>query len=162
MIIAVIGGEDAPPTAFAHAETVGREIALRGHMLICGGLGGVMESACRGARAGGGTTIGVLPGTEAAAANAFVDIPIVTGMDQARNLIIVRSADAVVAIGGGYGTLSEMAFALRLGKPLVGIGTWSMQHEGRSATFESRDDPVEAVALAESLALTRAGVTSHA
>jgi len=162
MIIAVIGGDDAPPEAFVLAEAVGREIARRGAKLICGGLGGVMESACRGVKAEGGTTIGVLPGTEAGEANAYVDIPIVTGMNQARNLVIVRSADAVIAIGGGYGTLSEMAFALRLGKPLVGLQTWSMQYAGQPAQFETFEDAKTAVERAVALADARSGVTRHA
>lgn len=162
MIIAVIGGDDAPPEAFVLAEAVGREIARRGAMLICGGLGGVMESACRGAKAEGGTTIGVLPGTEAGEANAYVDIPIVTAMNQARNLVIVRSADAVIAIGGGYGTLSEMAFALRLGKPLVGLQTWSMQYADQPARFETFEDAKTAVERAVAFADARAGVTRNA
>jgi uncharacterized protein (TIGR00725 family) len=162
MIIAVIGGEDVPAEAFVLAEAVGREIARRGALLICGGLSGVMESACRGVKAEGGTTIGVLPGTDASEANAYIDIPILSGMGQARNLIIVRSAAAVIAIGGGYGTLSETAFALRLDKPLVGLGTWSMQYNGEPAAFETRDDAVGAVALALSLAVAKQGVTSHA
>jgi uncharacterized protein (TIGR00725 family) len=161
MIIAVIGGDDAPPEAFVLAEAVGREIAKRGALLICGGLGGVMESACRGAKAEGGTTIGVLPGTDAAEANAYVDIPIVTGMNQARNIVIVRTADAVIAIGGGFGTLSEMAFTLRFGKPLVGLATWSMQYSGVPASFEVSNDAVQAVALAVSLAAANQGVKSH-
>jgi len=162
MIIAVIGGEDAPPSALAAAETAGREIARRGAILICGGLGGVMEAACRGAKSEGGTTVGVLPGTDARAANAYVDIPIVTGMNQARNIIIVGTADAIIAIGGSYGTLSEMAFALRFDKPLVGLSTWSMQYASEPAQFEVCDDAVKAVALAVSLAEAKAGVTSHA
>jgi len=95
-------------------------------VLVCGGLGGVMEAACRGAKDGGGTTVGILPGTERAAANAFVDVAIPTGLGEARNALVVRAADALIAIGGAYGTLSEIAFALKAGKPVVGLGTWDV------------------------------------
>jgi uncharacterized protein (TIGR00725 family) len=162
MLIAVLGGSDATPEAFGIAEDAGREIARRGAVLICGGLGGVMESACRGARAAGGTTVGVLPGAAAAEANPYVDIPIVTSMGQARNAIIVQSADAFIAIGGGYGTLSEIAFALRLGKPLVGIQTWSMQYAGDLARFEVFDAALSAVERAVALAAAKQGVSPHA
>ena len=85
-----------------------------------------MEAACRGAKDGGGTTVGILPGTERAAANAFVDVAIPTGLGEARNALVVRAADALIAIGGAYGTLSEIAFALKAGKPVVGLGTWDV------------------------------------
>ena len=109
------------------AESVGRELASRGAVLVCGGLGGVMEAACTGAKEGGGTTIGILPGTDRAAANPFVDFAIPTGLGEARNALVVRAADALIAIGGGYGTLSEIAFALKAGKPVVGLGTWEIE-----------------------------------
>jgi uncharacterized protein (TIGR00725 family) len=96
-------------------------------VLVCGGLGGVMEAACTGAKGGGGTTIGILPGTDRAAANPFVDFAIPTGLGEARNALVVRAADALIAIGGGYGTLSEIAFALKAGKPVVGLGTWEIE-----------------------------------
>ena len=101
----------------ALAERVGRAIAEAGAVLLCGGLGGVMEAASRGAARAGGTVVGLLPGFEARDANRWVGIPIVTGMDQARNVILVRSSDAVIAVGGRYGTLSEIALALKLGRP---------------------------------------------
>jgi hypothetical protein len=124
-IIGVIGqGRDCPSELLNDAEEVGYHIAQRKAILICGGLGGVMEAACRGAKKGGGTTIGVLPTADKFAANEFVDIPIVTGIGEARNSIIVRTADALIAIGGKYGTLSEIAFALAFGKPIVGLHTW--------------------------------------
>jgi SLOG-like protein len=101
-------------------------------VLVCGGLGGVMEAASRGAARAGGTVVGLLPGFDAGDANRWVTVPIVTGMDQARNVILVRSCDAVIAVGGRYGTLSEVALALKLGKPVVGLGTWRLaQPEGR-------------------------------
>jgi uncharacterized protein (TIGR00725 family) len=96
-------------------------------VLICGGLGGVMEAACRGARQAGGTTVGILPGTDRSAANPYVDIAIATGLGEARNAIVARSADALIAIGGAYGTLSEIAFALKAGKRVVGLGTWEVE-----------------------------------
>ena len=94
--------------------------------MVCGGLGGVMEAACRGAKGGGGTTIGILPGTDRAAANPFVDFAIPTGLGEARNALVVRAADALIAVGGAYGTLSEIAFALKAGKPVAGLGTWDV------------------------------------
>src|SRR3990172_837860 len=124
MIIAVIGGDSPPPEVLPLAEAVGREVAQRGHVLICGGRGGVMEAACRGARQAGGHTIGVLPGPDRNEANPHVEFPIVTNLGAARNTIVVLSADAVIAVDGSYGTLSEIALALVLGKPLVGLGTW--------------------------------------
>jgi uncharacterized protein (TIGR00725 family) len=94
--------------------------------VVCGGLGGVMEAVCRGAREAGGTTIGILPGADRAAANPFVGVAIPSGLGEARNALVVRAADAVIAVGGGYGTLSEIALALKAGKPVVGIGTWDI------------------------------------
>jgi uncharacterized protein (TIGR00725 family) len=114
-------------------------LGRRGVVLVCGGLGGVMEAACRGAKDAGGTTLGILPGTERSDANQYLDIAIPTGLGEARNAVIVRAADAVVAIGGGYGTLSEIAFALRRSKRVVGIGTWDVDG------VEQVDDPVAAV-----------------
>ncbi|MBI5741087.1 MAG: TIGR00725 family protein [Nitrospirae bacterium] len=124
MTISVIGASTCDKETYAVAEEVGRLIAERGATLVTGGLGGVMEAACRGAKETGGTTVGILPGTGKADANPFVDIPIITGMSHARNIIVVRSSDGVIAVGGEYGTLSEIAIALKLGKPVVGIKTW--------------------------------------
>jgi len=125
-IIAVIGGEQPSPEEAKLAEEVGRELAKRGAILVCGGLGGVMEAACRGASSEGGVTIGILPGNSPEAANPFVQIPIVTGMGYARNISVVKSAQAVIAIDGSYGTLSEIAHALQSGIPVIGLNTWSM------------------------------------
>jgi uncharacterized protein (TIGR00725 family) len=102
-------------------------IASRGALLVCGGLGGVMEAACRGAREAGGTTVGLLPGTERSDANPYVSVALPTGLGEGRNALVVRAADAVVAIGGGYGTLSEIALALRGGKPVIGLDTWEIE-----------------------------------
>jgi uncharacterized protein (TIGR00725 family) len=133
MIIAVVGGDASSgpsPAALEQGEAVGAELARRGATLICGGRGGVMEAACRGASEAGGLTIGVLPGRDRADMNRYVQIPIVTGMSEARNAIIVLSADAVIAIDGEYGTLSEVALALANRKPVAGIGTWNLSKDG--------------------------------
>jgi len=127
MIVAVIGGNFCSQEIARIAYEVGRRIAQRNHILICGGLGGVMEAACRGAKDGGGLTIGVLPGKEKNEANRFVDIPIVTAMSHARNAIITRTADVLIAVDGKYGTLSEIGLALAEGKRVVGINTWDIE-----------------------------------
>jgi uncharacterized protein (TIGR00725 family) len=129
--IAVCGPGDAPDEDLARAEEAGAAIAREGAVLVCGGLGGVMEAACRGASALGGTTVGLLPGEDRSAANAWVGIAIPTGLGEVRNALIVRAADAVVAIGGAYGTLSEIALALRRGIPVIGVGTWELTRHGR-------------------------------
>jgi uncharacterized protein (TIGR00725 family) len=108
------------------AEEVGRLLARRGAVLVCGGLGGVMEAACRGASREGGTTVGVLPGLDRGAANPFVSVAVATGLGEARNALVVRAADALIAVGGAYGTLSEIALALKAGKPVIGLGTWEI------------------------------------
>jgi hypothetical protein len=108
----------------ALAEEVGRRVAAAGAALVCGGLTGVMEAACRGARRAGGRTIGILPGSDRSEANPFVEVAVATGMGQARNVIIVLTADVLIAVGGGYGTMSEIGHALRAGKPVVGLRTW--------------------------------------
>lgn len=124
--ISVVGPSQADASALALAEQVGGEIAERGAILICGGLGGVMEAAARGAKRRGGLTVGILPTPDPASANPFIDIPIATGLGETRNLIVARAADAVIAIAGGYGTLSEIAFALRFKIPVIGLGTWQL------------------------------------
>jgi hypothetical protein len=124
MIISVIGAGSCDKKIYGIAEEVGRLIAKKGATLITGGLGGVMEAASKGAKEAGGITVGILPGFSKDEANPYVMIPITTGLSHARNIIVVRSADAVIAISGEYGTLSEIAIALKLGKPVVGIKTW--------------------------------------
>ncbi|MFQ6015367.1 MAG: TIGR00725 family protein [Anaerolineae bacterium] len=153
LIVAVIGDGQCPPETSRMAEAVGRELARRGAIVICGGLGGVMEAACRGAKGAGGTTIGVLPGSSRHEANPYVDIPIVTGMDQARNVIVVRSAQAVIAVRGGFGTLSEIAHARKLGIPVVGLETWQLGKSGRVVEgIVAAKSPQEAVEKALVLA----------
>jgi uncharacterized protein (TIGR00725 family) len=117
--IAVIGAGDASDDILKQAEEVGREIAASGSILICGGLGGVMDAAARGAKDGGGTTVGILPGTDKSEANSYIDIKIATTMGHARNAIIAHTADALIAVGGEYGTLSEIAFGLKLKKRVI-------------------------------------------
>ena len=124
--VAVVGPSEGAPTELRAAEDVGRGLAERGAVVVCGGLGGAMEAACRGAKGAGGTTVGVLPGGDRSAANAWVDVAVATGLGEARNAVVVRSADAVIAVAGSYGTLSEIALALRAGTPVVGLGTWEL------------------------------------
>ena len=138
----MVGPGTATDAEVAAAEEVGRRLAATGAILVCGGLGGVMEAACRGAKAGGGTTVGILPGASRADANPHVDVALATGLGEARNALVVRAVDALVAVGGEYGTLSEIALALKAGKPVVGVGTWEI--EGVRAVAE----PVEAARLA--------------
>jgi uncharacterized protein (TIGR00725 family) len=130
-IIAVCGpgAPDAGPGALADAEAAGRTIALAGATLVCGGLGGVMEAACRGAGEAGGVTVGLLPGDDPHAANRWVAVPLATGIGELRNGLIVRAAQAVVAIHGGWGTLSEVALARKIGRPVVATGDWGLLPE---------------------------------
>jgi uncharacterized protein (TIGR00725 family) len=134
--IGVIGGGEVTPDVAAQAEVVGREIARRGGTVVCGGLGGVMEAACQGATDAGGLTIGILPGDSRAAANPCVSIPIVTGIGYARNVAVVRTSQAIIAVDGSYGTLTEIAYALQAGIPVVGLGTW------RVSLDDSDDDAI--------------------
>lgn len=122
--IAVIGESTCNENIYSIAEELGRGIAAKGWTTLTGGLGGVMEAACKGAKQAGGLTVGILPGFSKTDANQFIDIPIVTAMSHARNAIIANTADVLVAVSGKYGTLSEIAIALKLGKPVIGIRTW--------------------------------------
>jgi len=144
--VAVIGGQRARSEDLAAAETIGRRLAEAGAVLVCGGLGGVMEAACRGAKAAGGLTVGILPGADRGDANPYVDVPIVTAMSTARNVILVRTADAIIAIDGAYGTLSEMAHAMDQGKRVVSLGAWDLAAIGadrdRILTAETPDEAV--------------------
>ena len=147
--IAVIGGSESSPQELNLAEEVGREIARHGAILVCGGLGGVMAAACKGASAEGGLTIGILPGGSRQTANPYVQIPIVTNLGEARNIIVVKSAQAVIAIDGSYGTLSEIAHALRSGIPVVGLNTWSLSRVGQpDNSIVLAETPVDAVSKA--------------
>jgi hypothetical protein len=144
--IGVIGPSQADEQTLALAEQVGSEVAKRGAILICGGLGGVMEAAARGAKREHGVTVGILPTPDAFSANLFIDIPIATGLGEARNVIVVHSVNAIIAIAGGYGTLSEIAFALRLNIPVVGLGTWQVRSpDGKPAPLVIAESPFAAV-----------------
>ena len=160
MIIAVIGG--GSPTNPGHvglAEEVGRELANRGVGLVCGGLSGIMEAACRGAKSAGGTTIGIPPGRSSRDANSYVDIPIVTTMGFSRNVIVVHTGDAVIAIGGAFGTLSEIAHALGDGIPVVALNSWPLSRNGDGQPVDEAmiqaSDPVDAVEKAIAAAEAR-------
>ena len=121
LVIAVIGGGSCTTEETALAEETGRLLAEAGAVLVCGGLSGVMEAAAKGAKANGGVTVGILPGDDPAVANHYIDVPLATGLGEMRNFLIVRTAHALIAIGGGVGTLSEIALAQRIGKPVVGL-----------------------------------------
>ena len=151
--IAVVGPGSAGEVELALAEEAGAAVAAAGCGLVCGGLGGVMEAACRGARSRGGLTLGLLPGLDRDAANGWVIVAVPTGLGEARNALVVRAADAVVAIGGGWGTLSEIALALKTGVPVVGVGTWEPAIGGSSVEgIVAAEGAVEAVE--EALRLT--------
>lgn len=147
-LIAVIGARQCNAPTYALAEQVGYELARRRAIVVCGGLGGVMEAACKGAKRAGGLTIGILPGKTSREANPYVDIPIVTGLGEARNSIVVRTARAVIAVGGEYGTLSEIAFALKFGIPVIGLNTWQLTRGNKRARILVARDAQHAVELA--------------
>lgn len=148
LMIGVIGEGDPPPDLAVLAEEVGAEIAAGGAILVCGGMGGVMEAACRGAQGRGGVTIGILPTAHHADANRYVTYPIPTGLGHARNIIVARCAHAIVAIGGKFGTLSEIAFARIHATPVIGLRTWRLEREGAADAVIPAADAKEAVALA--------------
>ncbi|MFH1140152.1 MAG: TIGR00725 family protein [Chloroflexota bacterium] len=162
IIISVIGGGDSPTAdVLRMAEEVGRELARQGVTVVCGGLEGVMAAVCRGAKAQGGVTIGILPGNDPADANPWVDYAICTGMGYARNLIVVKSGRAVIAIDGAYGTLSEIGHALGDGIPVVGLHTWALARNGKPERgIIPAQTPAEAVekALEAASLRTRGGV----
>ena len=155
IFIGVIGGGEVSLQEAELAEEVGREIAQQGAVLVCGGLSGVMEAACKGASSEGGLTIGVLPGDNRRTANPYVQIPIVTGTGYARNVAVVKSAQAVIAIGGSYGTLSEISHALQGGIPVIGLNTWSLFRNGKpDNSIIPAQTPIEAVYKALTQLLT--------
>lgn len=153
MQIAVAGGAQASPDEYETARAIGRLIAEKGAVLLCGGLGGVMEAACRGAREQGGTTIGIISGT--GDGNPFLDIVIRTGLGHGRNVLVAQSGDAMIAVGGSYGTLSEIAIALKTGCPVFGLSTWEIEGVVACTT------PDEAVERAVEAAKVRAAGRSH-
>jgi uncharacterized protein (TIGR00725 family) len=151
--IAVVGPSAATPAEHALGEEVGRLIAEAGAVLVCGGLGGLMEAAASGCAKAGGRSVGVVPG-DRSEANPYLTVAVATGMGEARNAIVVRTADAVIAVAGEFGTLSEIALALKMGKPVIGLGTWELAKDGAAVDAITRaKDPAEAIASA--LALVR-------
>ena len=152
IFVGVIGGGTCSSTEAEMAQIVGRELAARGAVLICGGLSGVMEAACKGAKERGGQTIGILPGNSADDANPYVDYPIVTGMGEMRNVIIIKSSRVIIAVGGEFGTLSEIGHALKNRVPVIGLNTWELSKQGRESSEIIRaQDPVAAVEKAMGL-----------
>jgi len=154
MIISVIGSSSCSEEEAKLAEAVGKRLAQRGATVICGGLGGVMEWACRGARSEGSLTVGILPGEDPGAANQWVDIPIATGIGYGRNMAVVKSAGAVIAIGGNYGTLSEISYALKSAIPVIGLNTWTLSRNGKEdnsiiRVSTAREAVDKAISLAE-------------
>jgi uncharacterized protein (TIGR00725 family) len=151
-IVGVIGSTKAEPDLLRLAEEVGAEIAKRGAAVVCGGLSGVMEAVCKGARREGGLTIGMLPSDEKSDANSYVQIPIVTGMGMGRNVMLVKTADVLIAVGGEFGTLSEIAHALNIGKKVIGLRTWNLEKARDRAipNLIAAGDPKEAVEIAMS------------
>jgi uncharacterized protein (TIGR00725 family) len=155
--ISVVGpGRRASAEELALAEEVGRLLAEAGAVVVCGGLGGVMEAVAKGARAKGGTVIGILPGASRTEGNHYLSVSIPTDMDHGRNVMVVGAGDAVIAVGGEYGTLSEIGLALKMGKPVVGLGTWDLSKGGvRREVIEQARDPAEAVRRVLALARHR-------
>ena len=159
MIIAVIGNYDPPPHVYALAEQVGKELGRRGITLVCGGLTGVMEAVCKGSKSENGTTIGILPGGSPHTANEWVDFPVATNMGFARNVAVVSTGQAVIAVGGAFGTLSEIAYALSYGIPVVSLHSWPLTRRGDGLpvgdNYIIADDPADAVDKAVAAALAR-------
>ncbi len=149
-VIGVMGAAVCDGATAALARAVGRGIAARGAVLLTGGRTGVMEEASRGAREAGGITVGVLPGARAEESppNPYVDVPLFTGLGEARNWVNVCASDALIAVGGGFGTLSEIALALKAQKPVVLLGSWRFEMDGVSTAVPRARDAAEAVELA--------------
>src|SRR5437899_8451420 len=144
--VAVVGSGSCSPQEALAAEQIGSLLARADAVVVCGGLSGVMEAACRGARREGGLTVGILPGSDRSAANPHVVVAIATGLGELRNGLVVRAADAVVAVGGEFGTLSEIGFALKLGRLGIGLGAWELSQNPDSVLRASSAE--EAVRLA--------------
>ena len=147
--VGVAGASQPEPPLLDKAELLGRRLAEAGAIVVCGGGPGVMEAVCRGAQSAGGTTVGLLPGLDRAEGNPYLTISVPTGLGQGRNLLLVRASDAVVAVGGGFGTLSEIALALRTGTPVIGLATWSLRLGSHQVdAFPVADTPDAAAQLA--------------
>ncbi len=148
--IGVIGGAEATEAQLVTAEAVGRCIAAAGAVLVCGGRGGVMEAACRGARAGGGLTVGILPGSSDHEANPWIDLALPTALGDARNMVIASMCHALVAVGGRAGTLTEIAAGLLYRRPVVSLGSWELTAPDGGRALLVAQSPEEAVAIAVS------------
>jgi uncharacterized protein (TIGR00725 family) len=144
--VAVIGASNPRPQDVEHAHAAGRRLAELGAIVVTGGRGGVMEAACRGAKEGGGQTVGILPGFDRSDANDFVDVALATGLGELRNGLVARAAQAVVAVGGAWGTLAEIAFARAAGTPVFGVGTWELGADGVIAVDSGVEAAERAVA----------------
>ncbi len=156
IIIAVIGGSNAAQKDLDAAYQVGLELAKRGAIVLCGGMTGVMEAVCKGAKEAGGTTVGILPGNNVEDANDYIDIAIPTGLGYARNAIVAGSGRAIIAIDGAYGTLSEIGHGLGDGTPIVGLNTWRLIIDGKEdTTIERANNPLDAVEKALAYAEAR-------
>jgi uncharacterized protein (TIGR00725 family) len=155
--VAVCGPDPAAPEVAGQAEEIGRLLAKAGAILVCGGLGGIMEAAARGVQVEGGTSIGILPGSSRSAANPHITFSIPTGMGEMRNALIIRAADVVIAVAGEFGTLSEIALALKTGVPVVGLGTWELSKPGRMVADPIVRASTAEEAVAHALRLARAG-----
>ncbi len=152
----VAGASRADPALLDQAEVLGRRLAEGGAIVVCGGGPGVMAAVCHGAQSAGGTTVGLLPGLDRAEGNPHLTIAIPTGLGQGRNLLLVRSSDALIAVGGGFGTLSEIALALRTGTPVIGLATWSLQLDDQQVdAFPVAGGPDTAAQLALEAARSR-------
>lgn len=150
-IVSVIGTSTADETVWNNAYQVGRLLAKNRCVVVCGGRGGVMEAVCRGVAEGEGISIGILPG-ERSEANLWVTIPLSTCLGEARNTVVVSAGDVVISIGGAFGTLSEIGFALKMGRPVIALGTWQIQDEkGEPAPLIHAETPEEAVQVALSI-----------
>jgi len=158
MVVAVIGNAACSVEEAKLAQEIGEQLASRGATVVCGGLGGAMEAVCRGAKLKGGLTVGILPGNDPEMANPWVDVVIATGVGQGRNAMVVQSAQAVIAIGGRYGTLSEIGLALKRGIPVVGLNTWVLSRGGKEDdTIIRARNVADAVDKALSLAQNKEG-----
>ena len=159
LYVSVIGGSSCSPAEYEQAREVGRLIAKEGAILVCGGLGGIMEAAARGAKEAGGTTLGILPGHDRTAANPYLDYVVTTGLGHARNLAVVSTGDVVIAVSGAYGTLSEIGLAGVLGKPVIILGGWHLQNDSLGDALASdvryATSPREAVDLLQEILARR-------
>jgi uncharacterized protein (TIGR00725 family) len=157
LYVGVAGASQPEASLVAAAELLGRRLAEAGAVIVCGGGPGVMAAVCRGGQQAGGTTVGLLPGLDRHSGNPHLTVALPTGLDQGRNLLLVRASDALVAVGGGFGTLSEVALALRTGVPVVGLATWSLALGGRPVdAFPMAADAEDAARLVLDAARARA------